>query len=177
MPGDVVMDGIGRGGGDLVVDVTVVDSTTGLDGASGADVRRRTLKVGVAASAAEKDKREKKGGPRNDTMEERLRRVGKEFFPVGFETSGASTSQSSSRIKKLSEIGQQRRGHHAAYFVLRWRATLAMALAKKGCEVALTRAFVVRQQQRGQRGIVERDGDPGPLLDVNADVFIHNGFA
>ena len=37
--------------------------------------------------------------------------------------------------------------------------------------------FMVRQQQRGQRGIVDRDGDPGPLLDVNADVFIHNGFA
>ena len=51
-----------------------------------------------------------------------------------------------------------------------------MTLAKKGCEVALQRAFVVRQQQRGQRGIVDRDGDPGPLLDVNADVFIHNGF-
>ena len=36
--------------------------------------------------------------------------------------------------------------------------------------------IVVRQQQRGHPGIVERDGDPGPLLDVNADVFIHNGF-
>ena len=81
-----------------------------------------------------------------------------------------STSQSSSLvlIKKLNEIGLQRRGHHPAYFILRWRATLAMTLAKKGCEVALTRAFVVRQQQRGQLGIVERDGDPGPLLDVNA---------
>ena len=93
-----------------------------------------------------------------------------------FETSGASTSQSSSLIKKLSEIGQQRRGHHAAYFVLRRRATLAMALAKKGCEVALTRAYLVRQQQRDQQGIVERDGDSGPLLDVNADAFIHAGF-
>ena len=95
---------------------------------------------------------------------------------VGFGTAGASTSQSSSLLKKLSEIGLQRRGHHPAYFILRWRATLAMTLAKKGCEVALTRAFVVRQQQRGQRGIVERDGDPGPLLDMNADVFIHAGF-
>ena len=42
--------------------------------------------------------------------------------------------------------------------------------------MALTRAFVVRQQQRGQRGVVERDGDPGPLLDMHADVFIHAGF-
>ena len=50
-----------------------------------------------------------------------------------------------------------------------------MTLAKKGCEVALIRAFVVRQQQRGQRGIVERDEDPGPMLGVDADVFIHGG--
>ena len=44
----------------------------------------------------QKNKRDKKGGPRNEKMEDRVRRVGKEFFPVGFETSGASTSQSSS---------------------------------------------------------------------------------
>ena len=176
-PGDVVMDGVGLGGGDLVVDVTVVDSVANLDGASQGDVRKRTLKVGVQAAAAEKFKREKKGGPWNDAMEDRVRRVGKEFFPVGFETTGASPSQSSSLIKKLSDLGLQRRGHHPAYFILRWRATLAMTLAKKGCEVALTRAYVVRQHQRGQLGIVERDGDPGPLLDVNADVFIHDGFA
>ena len=53
-------------------------------------------KVGAAAAQAEKDKREKRGGPRDDKMEDRVRRVGKEFFPVGFETSGASISQSSS---------------------------------------------------------------------------------
>ena len=175
-PGDVVFDGIGRGGGDLVVDVTVVDSFANFHHISGVEMRARTLTVGAAAAKAEKEKRERRGGPRNDKMEDRVRRVGKEFFPVGFETSGASTPQSSSLIKKLSEIGLQRRGHHPAYFILRWRATLAMTLAKKGSEVALTRAFVVRQQQRGQRGIVERDGDPGPLLDMNADVFIHAGF-
>ena len=48
-----------------------------------------------------------------------------------------------------------------------------MTLAKKGCEVALQRAYVVRQQQRGHPGIVERDGDPGPLLDANADAVNH----
>ena len=175
-PGDVVFDGIGRGGGDLVVDVTVVDSLSCLDSISAAELRARTLSVGAAARKREKHKRDKKGGPRNEKMEDRVRRVGKEFFPVGFETSGASTSQSSSLIKQLSEIGLQRRGHHPAYFILRWRATLAMMLAKKGCEVALTRAFVVRQQQRGRRGLVERDEDPGPLMDMNADAFIHAGF-
>ena len=102
----------------------------------------------MAAAAAEKRKRDKRSGPRNDKMEERVRRAGKEFFPVGFETSGASTSQCSTLLKKLSEIAHQRRGHHKAYFILRWRATLAMVLAKKGSEVALLRAFKVRQAQR-----------------------------
>ena len=109
-------------------------------------------------------------------MEERVRRAGKEFFPVGFETSGASTSQCSTLLKKLSEIAHQRRGHHKAYFILRWRATLAMVLAKKGSEVALLRAFKVRQAQRGHSGIVEADEDSGPMLDAAADAFIHGGF-
>ena len=175
-PGDVVFDGIGRGGGDLVVDVTVVDSLAAFHDISQVEVRKRTLEVGAAAAKAEKRKRDKRSGPRNDKMEDRVRRVGKEFFPVGFETSGASTSQCSKLLKKLSEIAHQRKGHHKAYFILRWRATLAMTLARKGCEVALQRAYVVRQCQRGNRGVVEADEDSGPLLDMAADAFIHGGF-
>ena len=110
-------------------------------------------------------------------MEDRVRRVGKEFFPVGFETSGASTSQCSKLLKKLSEIAHERRGHHKAYFILRWRATLAMTLAKKGCEVALQRAYKVRHEQRGgNRGVAEADEDSGSLLNVDADAFIHGGY-
>ena len=105
-----------------------------------------------------------------------MRRAGKEFFPVGFETSGASTSQCSTLLKKLSEIAHQRRGHHKAYFIRRWRATIAMTLAKKGSEVALQRAYKVRQAQRGNSGIVEADEDLGPMLDADADAFIHGGF-
>ena len=108
-------------------------------------------------------------------MQDRVRRQGKEFFPIGFETSGASTSQLHSLLKKLSEIGMQRRGHDKAYFVRRWKATLAMTLAQKGCEVALNRAYVVRQQQRGQHGIIDMDEDSGPMLNVDADAFIHGG--
>ena len=77
---------------------------------------------------------------------------------------------------KLSEIAHQRRGHNKAYFILRWRATLAMVLAKKGSEVALLRAFKVRQAQRGHSGIAEADEDSGPMLDADADAFIHGGF-
>ena len=48
--------------------------------------------------------------------------------------------------------------------------------AKKGSEVALLRAFKVRQAQRGHSGIVEADEDSGPMLDADADAFIHGGF-
>ena len=175
-PGDVVFDGIGRGGGDLVMDVTVVDSLARFDAIGQGELRTRTLTVGAAAAEAEKKKRNKRSGPRNDKMEDRVRRVGKEFFPVGFETSGASTSQCSTLLKRLSEIAHQRKGHHKAYFILRWRATLAMTLAKKGAEVALQRAYKVRQEQRRRHGVVEADEDSGPLLDMDADAFIHGGF-
>ena len=46
----------------------------------------------------------------------------------------------------------------------------------KGSEVALLRAFKVRQAQRGHSGIVEADEDSGPMLDADADAFIHGGF-
>ena len=178
-PGDVVFDGIGRGGGDLVMDVTVVDSLANFDAIGKGELQTRTLTVGAAAAKAEKknrNKRNKRSGPWNDKMEDRVRRVGKEFFPVGFETSGASTSQCSTLLKRLSEIAHQRKGHHKAYFILRWRATLAMTLAKKGAEVALQRAYKVRQEQRRRHGVVEADEDSGPLLDMDADAFIHGGF-
>ena len=50
-----------------------------------------------------------------------------------------------------------------------------MTLAQKGCEVALNRAYVVRQQQRGQHGIIDMDEDSGPMLNVDADAFIYGG--
>ena len=51
-----------------------------------------------------------------------------------------------------------------------------MTLAKKGAEVALQRAYEVRQEQRRRHGVVEADEDSGPLLDMDADAFIHGGF-
>ena len=121
----------------------------------------------------ENRKRVNRGGPRNETMEERIRRQGKEFFPIAFETSGASTSQCSKLLKKLSEIALQRRGHNKAYFVRRWKSRIALALAKRGCEVALARTYVVGGRQRGLRGVREAEMDDGPLLDGAADAFIH----
>ena len=49
-----------------------------------------------------------------------------------------------------------------------------MTLAKKGVEVALLRAYKVREKQRGNRGIAEADEDSGPLLDMDAEAFIHS---
>ena len=174
-PGDVIYDGIGQGGGDLVVDVTVVDTFAAFNTLSQGEVLKRSLKVGAKARTAEKNKSDKKGGPHKEEMWVRIQRQGKEFFPVGFETSGASTSQCNKLLKKLSEIAHQRRGHNKAYFILRWKATLAMTLAKKGAEVALSRTYKVRRRQRGVRGIEEADEDSGPLLDVDAEAFIHGG--
>ena len=102
-----------------MTDVTVVDPLASFDAIGQGEVRTRTLTVGAAAAGAEKRKRIKRGGPRGDKMEDRVRREGKEFFPVGFETSGASTSQCSKLLKKLSEIAHERRGHHKAYFIQR----------------------------------------------------------
>ena len=50
-----------------------------------------------------------------------------------------------------------------------------MTLGKKGAEVALSRTYKVRRGQRGVRGIEEVDEDSGPLLDVDAEAFIHGG--
>ena len=48
-------------------------------------------------------------------------------------------------------------------------------LIQNRCEVALNRAYVVRQQQRGQHGIIDMDEDSGPMLNVDADAFIYGG--
>ena len=101
-PGDVIYDGIGQGGGDLVVDVTVVDTFAGFDTLSQGEVLKRSLKVGASARMAEKNKSNKKGGPHREEMWVRIQRQGKEFFPVGFETSGASTSQCNKLLQKLA---------------------------------------------------------------------------
>ena len=45
----------------------------------------------------------------------------------------------------------------------------------KGAEVALSRTYKVRRRQRGVRGIEEADEDPGLMLDVDAEAFIHGG--
>ena len=96
-PGDVVMFGIGKGGGDLVIDVTVVDPFSGLTGL-GAERRART--VGKAAEEAELRKRDKTGGANNETIETRVTAQGMEFRAIGFETFGAETTAIGKLLKK-----------------------------------------------------------------------------
>ena len=50
-----------------------------------------------------------------------------------------------------------------------------MKIAKKGCEVALQRAYAVQEDQRNRGGVVAADEDSGPMLDMAADAFIHGG--
>ena len=55
----------------------------------------------------------------------------------------------------------------------RWKSRIALAITKRGCEVALARTYAVGAQQRGNRGVREAEVDDGPLLDGAADAFIH----
>ena len=45
-------------------------------------------------------------------MQQILHSQGKQFYPIGFETYGTSTSQLTALIKKLSEVAVQRRECH-----------------------------------------------------------------
>ena len=42
--------------------------------------------------------------------------------------------------------------------------------------MALQRAYKVRHEQNGNRGVAEADEDSGSLLNVDADAFIHGGY-
>ena len=77
-------------------------------------------------------------------MEQRVRAIGKTFYPVGFEVFGAATTASCIKlIKTLSEKAHERRGRHKATFIRKWTTEIAMCLAKRGAQVALARTFGV----------------------------------
>jgi len=87
-PGDVVASGIGRGGSDLVIDLCCVDPHSQC---SNAKRRKRARVVGAAASDAKEAKRNKRGGPHNWRMEDRVAAQGMEFLALGMEISAAPT--------------------------------------------------------------------------------------
>ena len=123
---------------------------------------RRTV-VAHEASEAERMERRKKphGQPDGPTMEQRVSAIGKTFYPIGFETFGATTTQCTKLIKKLSEKAHERRGHDKATFRRYWTAEIAMCLAKRGAQVALSRAFALSAER--EVGLQVAHHDHGPL--------------
>ena len=169
-PGDVVMVGVGAGGRDLVIDVTVVDYLSSLDAISNAELEKREKTVGAVAEKAQKLKRNARGGAINQTMEERVRAQGKQFRALGFETTGATTSSCSALLKRLSEIAAERRGHHKSTFLKRWIADWSMVIAKRGAQAGLARAYTVAVRCRV--GYILRSD--GPLLSEDAEPYIYS---
>ena len=106
--------------------------------------------MGHTAKHVEHIKRNKKppNRPDGDTMERRVANAGKEFYPVGFETFGAFTSQCTKLIKKLSEEAHRRRGHDKASFRLKWTVQLAMTIAKRGAQTAVSRIHSIARKRR-----------------------------
>lgn len=174
-PGDVVATGIGRDGEDLCIDCCVMDPLAGLAGLSMLMRQQRTWQVAHSAAVAEKDKRAKKraGEPNGLTMEQRVRAIGKTFYPVGFEVFGATTASCIKLIKKLSEKAHERRGHDKATFVRYWTTEIAMCLAKRGAQVALARTFSVSAENRV--GFDVGGEEDGPMGAPDAEQFIGDG--
>ena len=111
-PGDIVATGIGRDGEDICIDACVMDPLAGLAALTLLMRQRRTWHVAHSAIMAEKFKKNKKrtGEPNGQTMEQRVRAIGKTFYPVGFEVFGATTASCYKLIKLLSEKAHDRRG-------------------------------------------------------------------
>ena len=160
-PGDVVASGIGRGGSDLVIDLCCVDPHSQC---SNAKRRKRARVVGATASDAEKAKRNKRGGPHNWRMEDRVAAQGMEFLALGMEISAATTSTCANFLKKLSEIAHRRRGHNKSVFKRRWTIDWGMLIAKRGASVALSRIITVIGERKGFLG-----GSIVPMFSADAE--------
>ena len=94
-------------------------------------------------------------------MEQRVSALGKTFYPIGFETFGATTTQCTKLINKLSQKAHERRGHDKATFRRYWTAEIAMCLAKRGAQVALQRVFALSAEAAA--GLQVAHHDDGPL--------------
>ena len=61
-----------------------------------------------------------------------------------FRTSGAMARVLDTILLKLSEIAHTRRGHNEQRFMAKWRTRIAMALAKRGAQVAIRRSHAIQ---------------------------------
>ena len=170
-PADVLAMGIGDNGEDLSIDVCIYDPLADLAALSLMQtIMRRTVVAHEAAEAERKKRRQRPHGqPDGPTMDARVSAIGKTFYPIGFETFGATTTQCTKLIKQLSEIAHERRGHDKETFRRYWTAEIAMYLAKRGAQVALSRAHALSAER--EVGLQVAHHDHGPLGDVDAEPF------
>ena len=144
VPGDVTLMNIGPNGEDKIVDVTIVSSHE--KNMTKKTERERMYKIAAAARNAEKNKRMKRpGGSPGPTMQQIIRSQGQQFYPIGFETYGASTPQLTALLKKLGEEAVRRRGRHKMSFIRFWKTELAMTIARRGAQVAVRRASAIKR--------------------------------
>jgi len=142
-PADVLIHGAGPEKRDLCVDVVVYDERN-RESTSQPEQERRAQSTGRAARVAERVKRAAKIAGCDRTKAEMLWERGKAFTPLGFEVGGGQGATWAKLLKNLSDFAHQRRGHHKAYFVKRWRTQMAATLIKRGAEVALRRAYSLK---------------------------------
>ena len=111
-PADVLAVGLGDRGEDLVVDVCIYDPLAGLAALSLVQTVMRRAKVAHSAAEAERMKRRKKpqGQPNAPPMEQRVSAIGKTFYPIAFETFGATTTQCTMLLKKTQSESAREEG-------------------------------------------------------------------
>ena len=113
---------------------------------------------GLAATLAERAKRDKRGGtgnPLNLTMGERLDGQGLAFLPVAMEIGGAISGSGASFLKRLSELALERRGHDKIYFRKLWTTRIVMATIKRGIQGSIRNARAIIGGVAAQRVMLE----------------------
>ena len=77
-------------------------------------------------------------------------------------------------LKKLSEIAHTLRGHNEQRFMAKWRTRIAMALAKRGAQVAIRRSHAIQCSYTSPNRSGDDDGPMGafgvePRIEVAFD--------
>ena len=164
-PADVLLIGGLDGARDLAVDVTLRSALSKTSLATRAKQLRAATMVGVAARAAEHDKRcavVEHGPYQGCTVVEALDKQDIDFLPLAFEVTGAAGDSWQTFISKISSIAHERRGLDRATFARQWKIKIAMAVARFGANAAVRRARACTATLGGADGGAEDARAPAP---------------
>ena len=138
-----------------MIDDTVVDPFVAWRSGSVGPIRRLKREVGFAARGAEARKRTaiiKVGPYKGQKLGDVLENLDLDFFPLGFELTGAPGRGWAIFLKKISRIAHDRRGHNRAAFCRKWKQRISLAIVKRGAQVAIRKAADI--------AAIRADGDP-----------------